>query len=222
MSRNRKASDKTRTRHGFEKALVWMKYCSPAVLTLTSWFLCLCNCVRFYEGDKLYRPQSVNEMVAQAVKGAASYDPAADDSYTKLLANALKPVTDLYLWAFVIAGILSLYMLVYAIAVLPGDPMSPSTNRAKIWFKTFFPTKWLIPISMLLAIYPTFMPYIIRHLFFKYYVMNDLGVAVSFPNPAVTASILCVICLAIFFAAIPFEKRHRMDPFKRYDKEDEY
>jgi hypothetical protein len=39
-------------------------------------------------------------------------------------------------------------------------------------------------------------------------------------NPAIAVSLLCAIFLAVFFIAIPFEHRHRMDPFCRYDKED--
>jgi hypothetical protein len=99
--------------------------------------------------------------------------------------------------------------------------MSPHTNRAKVWFKTFYPGRWLMLISLILPVYPTFMPYVIRHLFFKYYVMNDLSVIAARYNPAIATSVLCVLFLVLFFAAIPFEKRHKMDPFKRYDKEDD-
>lgn len=221
MPRVRNISNKTRARHNFEKSLVWIKYCSPAILTLASWFFCLVKCVRFHDGETIYNLQSVNEMVSQALKGVGSYNSATDDEYTALLANALEPVTNAYVWCFVIAGVLSLYLLVFALIILSGDPMSVSTNRAKLWFKTFFPAKWLIPISLILPVYPTFMPYIIRYLFYKYYVMNDLEVVAARFNPAIAASVLCVIFLVIFFAAIPLEKRHRMDLFKRYDIEDE-
>lgn len=221
MPRVRNISSKTRARHKFEKTLVWFKYCSPAILTLCSWFFCLTKCVRFHDGETMYNLQSVNEMVTQAIKGVGSFDAAKDDNYTELLAGALKPVTNLYVWAFVIAGVLALYLLVFAIIILTGDPMEISTNRAKLWFKTFFPGKWLVLIALLLPVYPTFMPYIIRYLFYKYYVMNDLSVITARFNPAIAASVLCVIFLVIFFAAIPFEKRHKMDPFKRYDIDDE-
>lgn len=221
MSRVRNISSKTRARHGFEKALVWIKYCSPAILTLSAWFFCLVKCVRFHDGETIYTLQSVNEMVTQAIKGAGSYNSATDDEYTALLANALEPVTNLYIWAFVIAGVLSLYLLVFAIIILSGDPMSVGTNRAKLWFRTFFPGKWLIPIALVLPVYPTFMPYIIRYLFFKYYVMDDLSVIAARFNPAIAASVLAVLFLVIFFATIPFEKRHKMDPFKRYDIEED-
>lgn len=221
MPRVRNISSKTRARHNFEKTLVWLKYCSPAILTLSSWFFCLVKCVRFYDGETMYTLQSVNEMAAQAIKGVGSFDAAKEDNYTELLVGALKPVTNLYVWSFVIAGVLALYLLVFAIIILSGDPMAVSTNRAKLWFKTFFPGKWLVLIALLLPVYPTFMHYIIRYLFYKYYVMNDLVVITARFDPAVAASVLCVIFLVIFFAAIPFEKRHKMDPFKRYDIEDE-
>lgn len=220
MSRVRNLSSKTRTRHNFEKTLVWLKYCSPAILTLSAWFFCLVKCVRFRDGETLYSLQSVNEMVSQAIKGVGSFDAATDDSYTELLTNALKPATNAYVWCFIIAGVFALYLLVFALIILPGDPMEVSTNRAKLWFKTFFPGKWLIPVALLLPVYPTFMPYIIRYLFYKYYIMNDLTVITARFCPAVAASVLCVICFVIFFAAIPFEKRHKMDPFKRYDIDD--
>ena len=108
-------------------------------------------------------------MVSQALKSVSSYEPGKEDEYTALLANALEPVTDLYVWAFVIAALIGAYFLVFALLILPGDPLAPSTNRAKVWFKTFMPTGWVIPISILLAVYPTFMPYIIRYMFFKYF-----------------------------------------------------
>ena len=219
VARVKNISGKTRRRHNFEKTLVWLKYCSPAILTLFSWFSCLTRSVRFVDGDKLYSLQSVNEMVTQAVKGVGSFDAAKDDSYTELLANALKPATGAYVWCFIIAGVLSLYMLIFAIAVLPGDPMSTATNRAKIWFVTFFPGKWLVFITLLLPVYPAYMHYVIRYLFYKYYVMNDLGVVAEY-NPAVAVSVLAALCLILFFVAAPLEKRHRMDPFRRYDKEE--
>lgn len=161
-------------------------------------------------------------MVTQAVRGVGSFDAATDDSYTELLANALKLATNAYVWCFVIAGVLSLYMLVFAIATLSGDPMSSETNRAKIWLKTFYPGKWLTFITLLLPVYPAFMPYVIRYLFFKYYVMNDLSVVASRYNPALAVSILAAVCLIVFFVAIPFERRHKMDPFRRYDKEEDW
>jgi len=212
-------SGKTRRRYKFERALVWIKYCSPAILTLASWFFCLIKCVRFYDGQTVYSLQSVNEMVQTAIEGVKSYDPAKDDSYTSLLANALKPFTNLYVWCFIIAGVLSLYLLVFAVIILSGKPDSISTNRAKLWFKTFYPGKWLILISLLLPVYPTFMPYIIRYQFYKYYVMNDLTVISARFNPSLAVCILCFVFLAVFFAAIPFEHRHKMDPFRRYDLE---
>ncbi len=220
MPRERNISRKTRVRHAFEKALVWIKYCSPAVLTLSSWFFCLIKCVRFYDGGTMYSLQSVNEMVTQAMQSAGSYNPVEDDEYTALLANALEPVTNIYVWCFIIAAILSLYLLIFALVILLGDPMSISTNRAKLWFKTFFPGKWLIPIALLLPVYPTFMPYIIRYQFYKYYVMNDLSVVAARFNPAMVTTVLALVFLVIFFVAIPFEKRHKMDPFKRYDLEE--
>jgi hypothetical protein len=178
--------------------------------------------VRFYDGEDFYSLQSVNEMVAQALKGVGSFDAAKDDSYTELLTNAMKTATGAYVWCFIIAGVLSLYMLIFAIATLTGDPMSIPTNRAKIWFKTFFPGKWLVLISLILPVYPSFMPYVIRYLFYKYYVMNDLTVVASRYNPAVAVSIFAAVCLVLFFVAIPFEIRHKMDPFKRYDREDDW
>ena len=220
MARQR-ISAKTRARHKFERSLVWVKYCSPAIFTLTSWFICLTKCVRFYDGDTMYSLQSVNEMVTQAIKGVSSYDPAQDDSYTSLLANALEPVTNIYTWSFIIAGVLSAYLLIFALIILPGDPMAVSTNRAKLWFKTFFPGKWLVPIALILPVYPAFMPYIIRYQFFKYYVMNDLTVVASRFNPALVVSILCAVFLIVFFVAIPYERRHKMDPFCRYDLEED-
>lgn len=221
MARVRNISEQTRKRHRLERTVVWLKYCSPAILTLFSWFSCLVRGVRFYDGEQMYSLQSVNEMVAGALKGVGSFDAAKDDSYTELLANALKPATGAYIACFVIAGVLSLYMLVFAIAALSGDPMSVGTNRAKIWFKTFFPGKWLVFLSLCLPVYPAFMPYVIRYLFFKYYVMDDLVVIASRYDPAIAVSAAAMLCLVLFFAAIPFEKRHRMDPFKRYDKEDD-
>lgn len=221
MARERKISGKTRARHRFERSLVWVKYCSPAVLTLSSWFFCLIKCVRFYDGETFYSLQSVNEMVTQAMKGVESYTPGKDDSYTALLTNALEPATAFYVWSFIIAGVLSLYLLVFAFLILPGDPMEVSTNRAKLWFKTFFPTKWLVPIALLLPVYPTYMPYIIRYQFFKYYVMDDLGVMAARFNPAIAVTVLSAIFLVVFFLAIPFERRHKMDPFCRYDLEDD-
>lgn len=217
----RTPSIRTRRRHKFERALVWLKYCSPAILTLTTWFFCLVKCVRFNDGTTVYSLQSVNEMVQSAISGVGSFDPAEDDSYTELLTNALKPATGAYVLCFAIAAVLSIYLLAFACFILTGDPMSPETNRAKVWFKTFYPGRWLMLISLLLPVYPTFMPYVIRYLFFKYYVMNDLSVIAARFNPAAAASILCVLFLVLFFAAIPFEKRHRMDPFKRYDKDDD-
>ena len=92
-------------------------------------------------------------MVSAALAGIGSFDAAKDDSYTELLAGALKPVTTAYVLCFVIAGVLALYLLVFACLILAGDPMSPGTNRAKVWFKTFFPGKWLVFI-------PCFCPYI--------------------------------------------------------------
>jgi hypothetical protein len=176
--------------------------------------------VRFYDGETTYSLQSVNEMVAQALKGAQSYTPGVDDSYTSLLANALEPVTTIYIWSFIIAGVLSLYLLIFAVIILSGDPMSVPTNSAKLWFKTFFPGKWLVPIALILPVYPTFMPYIIRYQFFKYYVMDDLTVIMARFNPAIAVTALCALFLAVFFIAIPFERRHKMDPFVRYDIED--
>jgi hypothetical protein len=220
MARERQISGKIRARHKLERALVWVKYCSPAALTLASWFFCLIKCVRFYDGETTYSLQSVNEMVAQAIKGAQSYTPGVDDSYTSLLANALEPVTTIYIWSFIIAGVLSLYLLIFAVIILSGDPMSVPTNSAKLWFKTFFPGKWLVPIALILPVYPTFMPYIIRYQFFKYYVMDDLTVIMARFNPAIVVTALCALFLAVFFIAIPFERRHKMDPFVRYDIED--
>lgn len=220
MARQR-ISAKTRARHKLERSLVWVKYCSPAILTLSSWFFCLIKCVRFYDGETMYGLQSVNEMVTQAMKGVASYDPAQDDSYTSLLANALEPVTNIYTWSFIIAGVLSAYLLIFALIILPGDPMAASTNRAKLWFKTFFPGKWLVPIALILPVYPTFMPYIIRYQFFKYYVMNDLSVIAARFNPAAVVTVLSAVFLLLFFVAIPFERRHKMDPFCRYDLEED-
>lgn len=191
------------------------------MLTLFSWFSCLIRGIRFYDGETMYSLQSVNEMVSQALVGVGSFDAANDDSYTELLTNALKPATGAYVWCFIIAGILSLYMMIFAIAALSGDPMATSTNRAKIWFTTFFPGKWLVFLSLILPVYPAFMPYIIRYLFYKYYVMNDLVVVASRYNPALAVSVLATVCLVLFFAAIPLERRHRMDPFKRYDKEED-
>ena len=124
MARVRKISEQTRKRHKFERTLVWLKYCSPAILTLFSWFSCLVRGVRFYDGEQFYSLQSVNEMVTQAIKGMGSFDAAKDDSYTELLAGALGPVTTAYTWCFIIAGVLSLYLLIFAIAILIGDPMS--------------------------------------------------------------------------------------------------
>ena len=222
MARVKNISEKTRKRHKLEKTFVWLKYCSPAILTLFSWFSCLVRGVRFLNGEQFYGLQSVNEMVAQAVRGVGSFDAAQDDSYTELLTNAMKSATGAYVWCFIIAGLLSAYMLIFAIATLPGDPMSVSTNRAKIWFKTFFPGKWLVLISLILPVYPAFMPYVIRYLFFKYYVMNDLSVVASRYNPAIAVSVLSALCLIIFFVAIPCEKRHKMDPFRRYDKEEDW
>jgi len=214
-------SNKMRVRHAIEKVFVWIKYCSPAILTLSSWFFCLVKSIRFFDGKTVYSLQSVNDMVTQAMKGAESFNPVEDDNYTELLAGALKPVTNIYVWCFVIAGILSLYLLIFAVVILPADPMSVSTNRAKLWFKTFFPIKALIPIALILPIYPTFMPYIIRYQFYKYYVMNDLSVIASRFNPAIAITAMAVFFLAVFFIAIPFEKRHKMDLFKRYDLEDD-
>lgn len=221
MSRERNISGKTRVRHNAEKALVWIKYCSPAILTLCSWFFCLIDCVRFYDGETMYSLQSVNNMVTQAVKGMGSYNPVEDDNYTALLANALELPTQAYIWCFVIAALLSVYLLIFALIILPGDPESVPTNRAKLWFKTFFPTKALIPIALILPVYPTFMPYVIRYLFFKYYVMDDLSVMAARFNPAIASSVMALVFLVIFFVAIPFERRHRMDPFRRYDIEDD-
>ncbi len=220
MPRERNISGRTRARHALEKSLVWIKYCSPALLTLSSWFFCLIRCVRFYDGETMYSLQSVNEMVTQAIKGAGSYNPVEDDEYTALLANALEPVTNIYVWCFIIAGILSLYLLIFAVVILSGDPMSIPTNRAKLWFKTFFPGKWLTLIALILPVYPTFMPYIIRYLFYKYYVMDDLTLIAARFDPAIVTTVLALIFLVIFFVAIPFEKRHKMDPFKRYDLAD--
>ncbi len=217
----RTPSLRTRRRHKLEKTLVWLKYCSPAILTLSAWFFCLVKCVRFNDGKTVYSLQSVNEMVQAAIKGVGSFDAAKDDSYTELLTNALKPATAAYVLCFAIAGVLALYLLVFACIILTGDPMSPHTNRAKVWFKTFYPGRWLMLISLILPVYPAFMPYVIRHLFFKYYVMNDLSVIAARFNPAIAASVLCVLFLVLFFVAIPFEKRHRMDPFRRYDKEED-
>ena len=222
MARVRKISEQTRKRHKFERTLVWLKYGSPAILTLFSWFSCLVRGVRFYDGEQFYSLQSVNEMVTQAIKGMGSFDAAKDDSYTELLAGALGPVTTAYTWCFIIAGVLSLYLLIFAIAILIGDPMSVPTNRAKIWFKTFFPGKWLVLLTMLLPVYPAFMPYVIRYLFYKYYVMNDLIVVASRYNPAIAVSVAAALCIVIFFAAAPLESRHRMDPFVRYDKDDDF
>lgn len=221
MARQRQITGKTRARHKFERALVWVKYCSPAALTLASWFFCLIKCVRFYDGETAYSLQSVNEMVTQAIKGAQSYTPGVDDSYTSLLANALEPVTAMYVWSFIIAGVLSLYLLIFAVIILSGDPKAIPTNRAKLWFKTFFPGKWLVPIALILPVYPTFMPYIIRYQFFKYYVMDDLTVIMARFNPAIAVTSLCALFLAVFFIATPFERRHKMDPFVRYDLEDD-
>lgn len=221
MPRVKNISGKTQRRHKLERTLVWLKYCSPAILTLFSWFSCLVKSVRFYDGTQQYSLQSVNEMVTQAMKGVGSFDAAKDDSYTELLANALKPATGAYVWCFIIAGVLSLYMLVFAIAALSGDPLSPSTNRAKIWFGVLYPGKWLTFVTLLLPVYPAFMPYVIRYLFYKYYVMNDLTVIAARYNPAVAVSALAAVCLVIFFIAAPFERRHKMDPFRRYDKEED-
>ncbi len=222
MPRVRPLSRKTSRRHRLERGLVWLKYLSPAILTLVSWFSCLVKCIRFNDGETLRSLQSVNDMVSQALRGVSSFDSAKDDEYTALLANALEPAADFYVWSFIIAAVLSLYMLVFAIATLPGDPLSPATNRAKIWFKTFFPSKILLIPALILPVYPTFMPYIIRYLFFKYYVMDSLTLTAARFNPAVVVTVLAVILLAVFFIAIPFERRHRMDPFKRYDKEEEF
>lgn len=219
MPRKREASGKTRARHAAEKTLVWIKYCSPAIMTLASWLFCLVKSVRFYDGDTMYSLQSVNDMVVQALKGAGSYDPAKDDEYTALLASALKPAVNAYIWCFVIAGAISLYLLSFAVIILTGDPDSVGTNRAKLWFKTFFPTKALIPIALLLPVYPTFMPQVIRYLFYKYYVMNELTVISARFDPAMASCVLAASLIVIFFAAIPFERRHRMDMFKRYDSE---
>ncbi len=222
MPRVRQISGKTRRRHKLERALVWIKYLSPAILTLCSWLFCLVKSVRFYDGVNMYNLQSVNDMVLQATKGVASYDPAKDDSYTALLANALKLPTALYIWSFIISAVIAVYMLVFAIATLPGDPLSPSVNRAKIWFKTFFPSKVLLLPALILPVYPAFMPYIIRYLFYKYYVMDDLTVTAAVFNPAVATTLLAGAFILIFFIASPFERKHRMDPFKRYDKEDDF
>ncbi len=222
MPRVRSVSAKTRIRHRFERTLVWLKYLSPAILTLISWFCCLVKCVRFRDGATLYSLQSVNDMAVESMNGVAAFDPAADDSYTELLANALESATGTYIWAFVISAVISVYMLAFAVAALSGDSMSVQTNRAKLWFKTFFPSKALLIPALILPVYPAFMHYVIRYLFYKYYVMNDLEVIAARFDPAVAVTILAGIFLAVFFIAIPFERRHRMDPFKRYDKEDEF
>ncbi len=222
MPRVRSVSAKTRIRHRFERTLVWLKYLSPAILTLVSWFCCLVKCVRFRDGATLYSLQSVNDMAVQSMNGVAAFDPAADDSYTELLANALDTATGFYICAFVISAVISVYMLIFAIATLPGDPMSVSTNRAKLWLKTFFPSKVLLIPALILPVYPAFMHYVIRYLLYKYYVMNDLEVIAARFDPAIAVTVLAGIFLAVFFIAIPFERRHRMDPFKRYDKEDEF
>ncbi|MGM9641799.1 MAG: hypothetical protein ACI3XI_01185 [Eubacteriales bacterium] len=220
MARVRQVSQKTRRRHKFERALVWLKYLSPAILTFCSWIFCNIKCVRFINGAEIRKLQSVNEMVTQAMKSLESFDPLKEDSYTELLANALRPLTVLYVLAFAIAAVISLYMLVYAFVVLPGDPMAVSTNRAKLWFKTFFPSKLLLVLPLVLPVYPAFMPYIIRYCFYKYYVMNDLTVICARFNPAVAVSVLAALFFIFFLAVAPLEERHRMDPFKRYDEED--
>ena len=221
MPAERSVTRKTRVRRAFCKGLVYVKYLSPALMALASWFFCLIECVRFEDGSKLYTLQSVNDMVSQALKSVSSYEPGKEDEYTALLANALEPVTGLYVWAFVIAALIGAYFLVFALLILPGDPYAPSTNRAKVWFKTFMPTGWVIPISILLAVYPTFMPYIIRYMFFKYYVMDDLQVVTNVFNPAIAACVLAGVFIVIFFAAMPFERRYRMNPYRRYDIADE-
>lgn len=221
MPEKRTLTAKTRARRTFGKGLVYLKYLSPALMTVVSWFFCVFECVRFEDGSKLYTLQSVNDMVAQAIKGVSSFDPAKDDEYTALLANALKPVTDMYVWAFVISALIGLYFLVFALIILPGDRMATSTNRAKLWFKTFMPTKWVIPISILLSLYPTFMPYVIRYMFFKYYVMDGLRVVTNVFNPALAASVIAGVLITVFFAATPFERRYKLDPYRRYDLADE-
>lgn len=220
MARVRQVSQKTRRRHKLERALVWLKYVSPAILTLSSWIFCNIKCVRFINGTEIRKLQSVNEMVAQAIKSLESFDPLKEDGYTELLANALEPMTALYAASFVISAVISLYMLVYALVVLPGDPMAVSTNRAKLWFKTFFPTKLLLVPALVLPVFPAFMPYVIRYCFYKYYVMNELTVSCARFNPAVAVTVLAVVFLIFFIAVVPLEERHMMDPFKRYDKED--
>ncbi len=221
MPRPRQLSGKTRRRHKFERGIVWLKYLSPSILTLCSWLFCNIKCVRFFDGTEMKTLQTVNEMVAQAIKSVQSFDPAKEDDYTALLANALEPACNFYVWAFIISAVISVYMLIYAFVVLPGDPMSVPTNRAKLWFKTFFPSKLLLLPALVLPVYPAFMPYIIRYCFYKYYVMDNLTVSAARFNPAIAASALALVLIAVFFIAVPLEQRHKMDPFKRYDKEDD-
>ena len=221
MSERRSITKKTRVRRAFGKGVVYLKYLSPAIMVLSSWFFCLMECVRFVDGKELYTLQSVNDMVSQALKSVSSYQPGKEDEYTSLLANALEPVTDMYVWSFIISALIGVYFLVFALIILPGDPLSPTTNRAKVWFKTFMPTGLVIPVSLLLSVYPTFMPYIIRYMFFKYYVMDNLKVVANVFNPAIAACVLAGALIVVYFAAIPFERRYRMNPYRRYDICDE-
>ncbi len=220
MAQARNISKKRQIRNTLYRILVYAKYCMPTVVSVLTLIFCSHKCVRFNSDGELLSLQSIDDMVSTGVEAIKATESGAMDEFTTALVSGMKWTVGGYYVAFALSLVVSLYMLVYALLVLPRDPKDPETSRIKLWFKTFMPTKVIPFLAMLLPVYPTTVPYIIRFLYYKYYVM-EVSVIMRVFNPLVATVVVAAVGIIIWFAAIVPERRLALDPFVRYDEYEE-
>ena len=220
MAQARKISKKRQTRNLFYKILVYAKYCMPAVVSVLTLIFCSHKCVRFNSDGELLSLQSIDDMVSTGVEAIKATESGAMDEFTTALVSGMKWTVGGYYAAFALSLVISIYMLVFALLVLPRDQKDPETSRMKLWFGTFMPTKVIPFLAMLLPVYPTVVPYIIRYLYYRFYIM-EISVVMRVFNPLVATAVVVVVGIIIWFAAIVAERRLSLDPFVRYDGQDE-
>lgn len=216
MSRTAPISKKRQRRNLFYRILVYAKYCMPAISSILTLFFCSHKCVRFNSEGELLSLQSIDDMVSAGVDAIDKTQNGAMDEFTSALVSGMKWTTGAYYAAFAISIIVSLYLLIFALMVIHRDPFDPSTSRIKLWFRTFMPSKAIPFVAMLLPIYPTTVPYIIRYLYYRFYIM-DIEVVMKVFNPLIPTSILVALSVVFWIAAIVPERRLKADPFARYD-----
>lgn len=219
MSDNQKGMKKETA----DRIAVYAKYITPLLAALMIIAACLLPGVYYFYDGKPHEKQSVYslagatwETVSIRFGGGAESDAdeSAKESTRSFIRGAAASVVAFHVLT-VLSLLLSGYLTGMSLAALRLPCRSPAANRIKTWLHLIIPNRVCHFILLFLPLLPTLFPYFLARQYEKSF---GIGVTVLYRGIPPVVFVACFVLLSVilFFAAIPAERRLKMNMFRRY------